>query len=134
MKPIQSVTDTELSVLKLLWEHGPLTSRQLVDQLYPNGTASDVGTIHSMLQRLEKKKIVVRDRNQHPHLFRANVSQAEMAGTQLRNLADKLSDGSLFPLLTHLVESKSLSANELDSLRKLIDEQKKKSAPLRKRP
>jgi predicted transcriptional regulator len=122
MKPPSGITDTELDVLKQLWAVGAQTSRQLVDALYPSGTASDVGTIHSMLQRLEAKKLVDRDRSRHPHLFSAAVSQSKVAGQQLRTLAEKLSDGSLFPFLTHLVETKSLSDDELSSLRKLIDE------------
>ncbi len=124
MKAPSRITDTELTVLKQLWARGALTSRQLVDELYPMGTASDVGTVHSMLQRLEAKKLVVRDRSRHPHVFSAMVSQSDVAGQQLNTLAQKLSDGSLFPFLTHLVESKSMSAEELSSLRKLIDEHK----------
>lgn len=130
MKHPTGITDTELSVLKQLWANGSLTSRQLVDELYPAGTASDVGTVHSMLQRLEAKKLVNRDRSRHPHVFSAAVSQSAVAGQQLHTLADKISDGSLFPFLTHLVETKSLSEEELSSLRKLIDEHK---APKRKK-
>ena len=132
MKHSTGITDTELSVLKQLWGNESLTSRQLVDELYPTGTASDVGTVHSMLQRLEAKKLVARDRSRHPHVFSAAVSQSEVAGQQLHTLAEKLSDGSLFPFLMHLVETKSLSADELTSLRKLIDEHKVPAAKRKK--
>jgi BlaI family penicillinase repressor len=132
MKAPNGITDTELTVLKKLWSKGPLTSRQLVEELYPTGTASDVGTVHSMLQRLEAKELVDRNRSRHPHLFSASVSQSDVAGQQLTTLAQKLSDGSLFPFLTHLVETKSLSAEELSSLRKLIDEHQVPSSKKKK--
>jgi predicted transcriptional regulator len=77
MKHLAGITDTELSVLKQLWANDSLTSRQLVDELYPTGTASDVGTVHSMLQRLEAKKLVTRDRSRHPHVFSAAVSNPQ---------------------------------------------------------
>ena len=124
MKQSIAVTDTELSVLKLLWANEGMTSRQIVDQLYPTGTASDVGTVHSMLQRLEAKKLVARDRDRHPHLFSPKLSQSEVAGQQLQILAHKLSNGSMFPFLTHLVESNSLNTNEIKALRDLIDSHK----------
>lgn len=100
------VTDAELAILKLLWVHENLTVRQMTDQLYPSGTNSDIATVQKLIQRLEKKKLVQRDRSAHAHTFSAAISQNEYAGEQLAAMADKLSDGSMTPLLIHLMESK----------------------------
>ena len=121
MRLPKSVTDTELAVLKFLWDHEPATAKEIAIKLYPRCTASDVGTVHSMLQRLESKEFIHRDRSAHAHSFSAAVSQSEMAGLQLNEMADKLADGSVAPFLTHLVEADRLSTKDLDELRKLLE-------------
>ncbi len=77
-------TDTQLQVLKILWEHGPITVRGISEILYESSTASDIGTVHTILQRLERKKMVARDRCAHPHQFTARISQSELAARSLK--------------------------------------------------
>lgn len=120
MKPIKTITDAELTVLRWFWEHGAATARTVAQDLYPECTASDLATVHSLLQRLEAKKLVARDRSQHVHTFSAAASQSEVAGRELQALADKLASGSLSPFLTHLVEGAKLTNKELDELRALL--------------
>lgn len=121
-KKRESITDAELGVMRLLWESGDLTAREIREQVYPDGGDSAHGTVQKLLQRLEKKKFVARDRSGFAHIFRAKVSEQAYAGGQLRSLADKLTGGSLVPFLTHLVESQGISKSELTELRKLFDE------------
>ena len=120
MKPIKTITDAELTVLRWLWQHGAATARAVAQDLYPECTASDLATVHSLLQRLEAKKLVTRDRSCHVHTFSAAASQSEVAGRELQALADKLASGSLSPFLTHLVEGAKLTKKELDELRSLL--------------
>ena len=126
MKASKSITDTELAVLKLLWARGSSTAKEITEELYPDCTASDVGTVHSMLQRLESKEFVRRDRSSHAHRFSAALSHTEMVGLQLEEIADKLSDGSYVPFVTHLVEENRLDQDDLDKLRTLLDRHKSK--------
>ena len=114
------VTESELAVLECLWELGPSNSGQVRERLYPKGTSSDYSTLQKLLQRLEKKGLVSRDRSQSVHIIEAAVSREEYAGQRLAELADKLSDGSLSPLFMHLVENEKLSESDLQSLRELV--------------
>ncbi|HVW03250.1 MAG TPA: BlaI/MecI/CopY family transcriptional regulator [Planctomycetaceae bacterium] len=118
----QDVTDAELSILHALWDRGPQTVRQLTDQLYPEGTGSQYATVQKLLDRLEGKACVTRDREVWPHVFQATIAREELIGRRLQATADKLCDGSLTPLLTHLVSSSQLTADERKSLRSLLDE------------
>ena len=122
MPSIPAVTEAELAVLELLWLQSPRTARQLTERLYPPGTASDVATVQKLLQRLEQKGLVTRDRSERTHVFSATVSREEYAGGRLAELAERLSDGSFAPLLMHLVSSRRLSARELAELRRVLDE------------
>ena len=125
-KGIQPITDAELAVMKLLWQRTELTARQIRDELYPTGTSSDHGTVQKLLQRLEAKRFVSRDRSEFAHRFRARVSQQEYAGSEFQSLAKKLTGGSLVPVLTHLVEAEGISREELKELRKLFDVDRRK--------
>ena len=58
----QDVTDAELAVLQVLWEQGPATIRQLTDRLYPEGKTSHYATVQKLLERLQAKGCVSRDR------------------------------------------------------------------------
>jgi predicted transcriptional regulator len=114
-------TDAELAILKLLWDGEPLPARAICDELYPSGTPSDQATVQKLLQRLEQKRLVARDRRSFAHLFRATVTREALAGDQLEALAEKLTDGSLVPFILHAVGSKQLTADERDEIRRLLN-------------
>jgi predicted transcriptional regulator len=118
----QDVTAAELSVLQVLWDGGPSTIRQLTDVLYPGGGPAQYGTVQKLLDRLEQKGFVRRDRTAAAHTFAAAVGRDELIGRRLQDVAEKLCGGSLTPLLTHLVRTRRLSARERAELRNLIDE------------
>ena len=58
----QSITDAELSVLQVIWERQTATVRELTERLYPEGTAAHHATVQKLLERLEAKKFVTRNR------------------------------------------------------------------------
>ncbi len=111
----------ELSVVELLWQHGALTARQIQDAIYGESDRSQHGTVQRLLQRLEDKGIVQRDRNAPVHTFTASIGREAYAASQLETLAGRLTGGSLAPLLTHLIENKRLDRAELRRLRQILD-------------
>jgi predicted transcriptional regulator len=134
MAPIpQDVTPAELAVLQALWDHGPATIRQLTDVLYPGGTEAHYATVQKLLDRLEEKNHVRRDRSSHAHSFHAITDRNLLVGQQLRAMAEKLCGGLMSPLLTHLVRAETLSAQERQELRALIDELDRKTPPKKPR-
>lgn len=116
------VTETELAVLQVLWDRGPSTIRQITDLLYPGGGPAHYATVQKLLDRLEEKEFVLRDRRPAAHTFAAVVGRDELIGRRLQAVAEQLCGGSLAPLLSHLVRAKRLSARERQSLRDLIDD------------
>ena len=117
----KDITDAELTVLEVLWAQGPASIRRVTDDLYPSGRVAQYATVQKLLERLEDKKFVRRDRSGAVHLFSAMVDRNELIGRRLRAVADSLCGGSLTPLLSHLVESQVLTARERRELRALID-------------
>ena len=117
----QDITDRELEILQILWEHGPLAIRRITDVLYPDGRSSYYATVQKLLERLEAKGCVARDRSDNVHVFTAAVGRDEIVGRRLKAVADQLCAGSWTPLLTHLVHNRKLSGADRAALRKLID-------------
>lgn len=121
-EPRRDVSDMELEVLQVLWDTGPCTIRHLTDTLYPGGGPPKYWTVQKLLERLDEKGYVRRDRSGSAHTFAATVDRDELIGRRLRDVAEKLCGGSLTPLLTHLMRSRPLSSQERQELRQLIDE------------
>ena len=118
----QDVTDAELAILQVLWDQGPLPIRRLTDALYPEGKTAQYATVQKLLERLEAKGCVRRDRSAWAHVFEALVNRDDIIGRRLEAVAAKLCGGSLTPLLTNLVRSKRLTLKERREIRKLMDE------------
>jgi BlaI family transcriptional regulator, penicillinase repressor len=116
------VSEKELAVLQFLWDNGSVTIRQLTDALYPAGTDVHYATVQKMLERLEAKSHVARDRSSHAHRFTALTDRTALVSYRLRAVAEQLTGGLMAPLLTHLVRAESLTAKERRELRQLIDE------------
>jgi BlaI family transcriptional regulator, penicillinase repressor len=121
-RPAQDITESELAVLRILWDRGTATIRQLTDVLYPRGEAAQYATVQKLLDRMEVKGYVRRDRTMFVHVFTAVLNRDELIGRRLRSLAEMLCDGSLTPLLTHLARAKDLSEDDRLALRAIFDE------------
>ena len=123
----RDVPDAELAVLGVLWDKGPCTIRQLTDVLYPDGSDVYYATVQKLLERLEDKGHVARDRSAHAHRFSALTDRDTLVGDRLRGVAEKLTGGLMAPLLTHLVRAEALTKDERRELRQLIDELDRKN-------
>ena len=116
------LANAELAVMELLWQQDRLTARHIRKQLYPDASKAQHGTVQRLLQRLEDKGFVERDRTLPVHLFSAFISREAYAGGQLESLANKLTAGTFAPLITHLVEQKKISRDEIERIRSILNE------------
>ena len=116
------LANAELAVMELLWQQDGLTARRIRETLYPDATKAQHGTVQRLLQRLEDKGYVERDRSLSVHLFSPSISRRAYAGSQLESLAEKLTGGSLAPLITHLMEERKISPEEIARLRRILEE------------
>jgi BlaI family penicillinase repressor len=121
-RPAQDITESELAVLRILWDRGTASIRQLTDSLYSGGEAAQYATVQKLLDRMEAKGYVRRDRSLYVHVFSAVLDRDQLIGRRLRSLAEMLCDGSLTPLLTHLARAKDLTEKDRLALRAIMDE------------
>ena len=118
----RDVTEAELGLMQVLWDRGPVNTRQITDSLYGAGASqSQYATVQKLLERLEDKGFVSRDRSEFVHTFTAAVDRDELIGRRLAAMADKLCGGSMVPILSQLARNKALSEKQRQALREMID-------------
>ncbi len=121
----KDITQTELQLLRTLWQLGPSTIREITDQLYPDGGHSHYATVQSLLGRLQTKECVEREKQGRVNVFTARVSRGELVTRRLQETAESLCGGSLRPLLSPLVsrlaDAGELEDDELAALSRLVE-------------
>ncbi len=124
----QPLANAELAVMNLLWQNDDhMTARDIREQLYSDANKAQHGTVQRLLQRLEEKGFVERDKSIAVHYFVAAISREAYAGQQMELLAEKLTAGTFAPLITHLVEHKKISRADVNRIRGILDEHEKKT-------
>ena len=118
---LDRITDGELSILQVLWEREEATSREITAALREEVTDPKMASIQKLIERLEAKGCVERDRSERAHRFRPLVSREQFLRSRLQSLADRLCDGALVPLVTTLLRSERIAKKEREELRNLVD-------------
>lgn len=129
--PKPNVSDTEMDVLRLLWDAGPCTVRELMERLNHGKRDWAYTTVQTLVNRLRDKGMADRKQDGVAHRYRAAVTRERFLGWRLKEVAEQVCDGSPSPLVMNLVQGGKLTADELSDLRSILDEAETK--PARKR-
>jgi predicted transcriptional regulator len=121
-----AISDTELEVMKVIWEHGPGTVREINALLHAQGRRWAYTTVQTMLNRLEAKGYVASDKREVAHVFRPAVSRDRLLRQRLKDLANQLCEGTTAPLMLALVEGQRFTREEIEPFRQLLDDLEKK--------
>lgn len=118
----RDVTEAELSVLQVLWQHGPLTIRAIAEILEPERVDGYYSTVKKLLERLDAKGFVQREAHGIAFLYEAAIDRDDLVGRRLQEVAETLCEGSLTPLLTQLAQHHDLNKKQQKALMDLIDD------------
>ena len=123
------LSETELEVLKTLWDRGAGTVREINELLGQRGRSWAYTTALTMLARLEAKGYVASDKSGLAHIFRPLVSREQLLSQRLDTLAAELCEGTATPLVHALVQGQRFTAEEIAKFRQMIDELEPRPAP-----
>jgi predicted transcriptional regulator len=118
--PAPRPTDAELAILRILWDRGPSTVRQVHDVLALERQAAYT-TALKLLQIMTEKGLVERDERDRTHIYRARLSEETTQRQLVRDLVDRAFGGSASKLVMQALATKRASAEELRDIRKAID-------------
>ena len=125
-RPTPRPTDAELAILRVLWERGPSTVRQVHDVLSANREFAYTTTL-KLLQLMTEKGVAVRQEDGRVHLYRAAVAQEETQRHLIRDLVDRAFGGSPSRLVMQALAVTPASAEELREIRRLLKEHEEKT-------
>jgi predicted transcriptional regulator len=118
--PAPRPTDAELAILRVLWERGPSTVRQVHDVLGRERPATYT-TALKLLQIMTEKGLVERDERDRTHVYRARLSEEQTQRQLVRDLVDRAFGGSATKLVMQALASRRASPDELREIRRAID-------------
>ncbi len=119
-------TDAELAILRVLWERGACTVREVHEALQDG---SGYTTILKLMQIMTEKGLVVRDESQRAHIYRPRATQQKTQRQLVTDLVDRAFGGSTAQLAMQALSSKKTSPEELAELRRLLDSLEQEGEP-----
>jgi predicted transcriptional regulator len=121
IKPTPRPTDAELAILRVLWERGPSTVREVHDAL---SSSQETGytTVLKLLQIMTDKGSVVRDESQRAHVYASSESEQRTQRKLIGDLMERAFGGSPSKLVMQALSASKASADELTAIRQMIDQ------------
>ncbi|MHC4167799.1 MAG: BlaI/MecI/CopY family transcriptional regulator [Planctomycetota bacterium] len=114
-------TDRELTILRILWDNGPSTVRQVNEAMNADGETGYTTTL-KLMQIMTEKGLLLRDDSQFKHVFKPALSEEKAQNQLVGDLLERAFAGSAEKLVMRALSAKNISARELASIRKMLDE------------
>jgi len=119
-QPKRRPTDAEIKILRVLWEHGARTVREVHELISAKETIGYT-TVLKVLQIMTDKGLVERDTDVRPMLYRASEPQRKTQRSMVRDLLDRAFGGSASDLALQALSLRKSSPEELREIRALLD-------------
>jgi len=113
-------TERELDLLKILWEQGRATVREIYQTLHAQDTKLAYTTVLSLLQAMERKGLVAHEAEGKAYVYFAAVQRENTFQELARSFLDHVFDGAMDEYLVRAMESRQPSKKELDNLQAMI--------------
>lgn len=110
-----AITERQFAVLRVLWEHGALTVRELMEHL-PRGDRQPYTTVLGLVQTMEKAGLLAHDKEGLTHRYRPTVSRRDATGSLLSDILARFFHGSAEQLVLGLVDSEQLAPEDLRTI------------------
>jgi BlaI family transcriptional regulator, penicillinase repressor len=114
-------TEAELSILRVLWQGGPSTVREVWEELSPE-QGTGYTTVLKLMQIMFEKGLLARDERARSHVYRAARSQEQTQREVVSHLLERVFSGSAPQLVMQALTVKKATPGELSEIRKLLDE------------
>ena len=113
----------ELQVMKLIWDRGNATVRDVWEELYPEKRLAYT-TVATVMRKLESKGFLKHDERDRTYIYRPLIEQGEVSQGMLKELIDGLFDGSAAKLVNTLVQTQDLTEKDLAQIQRIILERR----------
>ncbi|PYS36573.1 MAG: CopY family transcriptional regulator [Acidobacteria bacterium] len=126
MKPKKPIlTEQELEIMKIVWRTGSVTVRDVYEELLSRRKIAYT-TVMTMMGVLEQKGHLKKSAEERAYVYTPAQPQREVVGNMVQEFVKRVFNGSAKPLLMHLIEDKKISPEELDEIRKLLKDKRRR--------
>jgi BlaI family penicillinase repressor len=119
------LTGQELEIMKIVWRRGSATVRDVYEELLSRRKIAYT-TVMTMMGVLEQKGHLKKSAEERAYVYTPAQPQREVVGNMVQEFVKRVFNGSAKPLLVHLVEDRKISPEELDEIRKLLKDRRRK--------
>ncbi|WP_325167533.1 BlaI/MecI/CopY family transcriptional regulator [Lederbergia citri] len=117
------ITEAEWVVMQVLWKSDSLTISKIIHEL-TQSTDWKPKTIQTLVNRLVNKKVVGYQQEGRKRRYFALVSEEESIQNESKSFLQRIFGGALQPMLVHLVKTNKLSQDDVEELKRLLDERR----------
>ena len=122
-QPTYRLGDLQLRIMRVLWKLGPAAVAEVQEEL---GDRLAYTTVATMLRKMEDRGLVRHRQQRRRFIYEAAVSDEEVTRSMAHDLVDRLFEGSLADTVSHLLETREVSRQELARLEELIQRRKRR--------
>ena len=121
MERTPRISESEWQVMRVLWQTSPLTGNDVVEAL-EDATTWKPKTVKTLINRLVKKGALGFEKNGRAYLYHPLVEEADCVKAESRSFLRRVYGGALVPMLVNFLDDEKLSMEEIDELRRILDE------------
>ncbi|HSM59734.1 MAG TPA: BlaI/MecI/CopY family transcriptional regulator [Longimicrobiales bacterium] len=121
MSQTVGLTGLQLSILQVLWDREEATTQDVWEAVGRDRPLA-VTTVATLLSRLERKRVVAHRQEGRQYVYRATVTRADVRRSKVRDLTDTLFGEDAAALVSHLVRTHEVDAQEIERIRALLDD------------
>lgn len=125
MGDLPQISDAEFEVMDVIWKYAPISTNEITDRLTRTKDWNPK-TIYTMLSRLEKKGVIVHEKESRVFVYTPCVRKEQYIEAESRTLADRFFDGAMNRMVVSFLDQKELSSEDLDELQRILDRKRKK--------
>ena len=119
MKALPQISEAEFQVMKIVWEHAPVSTNQVTEYL-ARTTKWSPKTIQTMLKRLVQKKALTYDKEGRVFIYKPLIGQQDYVNQESRHFLQRFYNGNLVSMMTVFLDMEELSQQEVDELKELL--------------
>lgn len=119
MEKAPKISDAEWEVMKVVWDHAPMTATEVLERL-PHEQWKQK-TVNTFLARLETKGVIESKREGRANVYTAALSEDECCRVEGSHFLSKVFRGKVAPMMLHFIENEDLSDEDLDELKTILE-------------
>lgn len=124
MNKTSRISEAEWEVMKVLWGHSPATAQEVINALSPESDWKPA-TVKTLINRLLKKEVIGYEQNGKTYLYHPLLSEEECLRAESSSFLQRLYGGALKPMLVHFFKEEKLTEEEIEDLKRILDERKR---------